>query len=137
MDYRQGLRPQVVCLLATCFLSSLVGISLVYLGTDSPNAPKTGSTAESRSTEPVKPAAVSSDGTDRTEKQPDSSQPVRYIMKNHGGRLAVFEAQEDSPRLVFDVYINTLPKYDQEILQEGVSVEGEDALTKLIEDYIS
>ena len=58
-------------------------------------------------------------------------------MRNHGGRLAVFEAQEDSPRLVFDVYVNTLPEYDQEILQEGVSVEGEDALTKLIEDYIS
>ena len=80
-------------------------------------------------TNSIKPAAVSSSQIQK--------QPVRYIMRNHGGRLAVFEAQEDSPRLVFDVYINTLPEYDQELLQEGVSVEGEDALTKLIEDYIS
>jgi hypothetical protein len=126
MDFRQGLRPQVVCLLTTCFLSSLVGISLVYLGNDSQSTNNMPSTEQTNS---IKPAAVSSSQIQK--------QPVRYIMRNHGGRLAVFEAQEDSPRLVFDVYINTLPEYDQELLQEGVSVEGEDALTKLIEDYIS
>ncbi len=126
MDFRQGLRPQVVCLLTTCFLSSLVGISLVYLGNDSQSSNNMPSTEQTNS---IKPAAVSSSQIQK--------QPVRYIMRNHGGRLAVFEAQEDSPRLVFDVYINTLPEYDQELLQEGVSVEGEDALTKLIEDYIS
>lgn len=134
MDFRQSLRPQVVCLLATCFLSSLVGVSLVYLGMDSTNHTNAGSTTENKASEPLKTAASSSS---QIQKQTESSQPMRYIMRNHGGRLAVFEAQEDSPRLVFDVYVNTLPEYDQEILQEGVSVEGEDALTKLIEDYIS
>ena len=129
MDFRQGLRPQVACLLTTCFLSSLVGISLVYLGTDSQSSNNIPDGRSTEQTNSIKPASVSSSQIQK--------QPVRYTMKNHGGRLAVFEAQEDSPRLVFDVYINTLPEYDQELLQEGVSVEGEDALTKLIVDDIS
>lgn len=131
MDFRQEFRPQAVCLLTTCFFASLVGVSLVYLGMESPP--------------PDSPSAAIGSGVVSGQAEPDSfadksdqtQTPVRYIMKNHGGRLAVFEVQKDSPSLVFDVYINTLPEYDQMALQEGITVEGEDALSKLIEDYVS
>lgn len=51
--------------------------------------------------------------------------------------MLCLEAQQQSPLLVFDVYVNTLPEYDQQLLQEGISVEGEQQLTRIIEDYIS
>ncbi len=134
MDFRQGFIPQAACLLTTCALATLAAVSLVYLGSDTPpehDPPaldSLGGVSEGEASGgPAKLSSVSSSG----------QTPVRYTMKNHGGKLAVFEAKEDSPRLVFDVYINTLPEYDQQLLQEGVTVEGEDALTQLIEDYIS
>ena len=41
------------------------------------------------------------------------------------------------PDLVFDVYVRTLPEYDQQQLERGVRVKDYDKLTALIEDYIS
>ena len=110
MDLGREIRPQLACLITTCLLSSLVGVSLAYLGSESPPPPVPQSSA-SRS---VQSAPQSSEPLN----------PLRYTLKNHGGRLAVFEAQSDSPFRVYDVYINTLPDYDQALLQEGVSVEG-------------
>ena len=123
MDPSREIRPQLACLITTCLLSSLVGVSLAYLGS-----------------EPSAPSAPQSSGSRNGKSAVQSSEPLnplRYTLKNHGGRLAVFESQSDTPFRVYDVYINTLPTYDQELLQEGVSVEGETALARLIEDYVS
>ena len=49
----------------------------------------------------------------------------------------MFRYPEESPLLIFDVYVSTLPEYDQRLLQEGIPAAGEKQLTKLIEDYIS
>lgn len=123
MDISREIRPQLACLITTCLLSSLVGVSLAYLGSDSPAPP-----------------VPQDSGNQSIESAVQSSEPIiplRYTLKNHGGRLAVFESQSDTPFRVYDVYINTLPAYDQELLQEGVAVEGEAALARLIEDYVS
>ena len=128
--------PRILCLVVTCILASLTGLSLVYLGDNTTGSvsskaelsqlPQVDSTVSS----PFYTASLSQSSSQETRQ-------VRYLMKNYGGRLAVFEAQQQSPLLVFDVYVNTLPEYDQQLLQEGISVEGEQQLTRIIEDYIS
>ena len=128
--------PRILCLVVTCILASLTGLSLVYLGDNTTRSvsskaelsqlPQVNSTVSS----PFYTASLSQSSSQETRQ-------VRYLMKNYGGRLAVFEAQQQSPLLVFDVYVNTLPEYDQQLLQEGISVEGEQQLTRIIEDYIS
>jgi len=113
--------PQLLCLLVTCLMSVAAVLALIYL--EKP-------TEETISSLP----ALASAETEQ------SSQPIpqaKYLMKNHGGRLAVFSPQEESPLLIFDVYISTLPEYDQKLLQEGIPAQGEEQLTRLIEDYIS
>lgn len=128
--------PRILCLVVTCILASLTGLSLVYLGDNT-----TGSVSSKAelSQLPQVDSAVSSPFYTASLSQSSSQETrqVRYLMKNYGGRLAVFEAQQQSPLLVFDVYVNTLPEYDQQLLQEGISVEGEQQLTRIIEDYIS
>lgn len=128
--------PRILCLVVTCILASLTGLSLVYLGDNT-----TGSVSSKAelSQLPQVNSAVSSPFYTASLSQSSSQETrqVRYLMKNYGGRLAVFEAQQQSPLLVFDVYVNTLPEYDQQLLQEGISVEGEQQLTRIIEDYIS
>ncbi len=128
--------PRILCLVVTCILASLTGLSLVYLGD---NTTRSVSSKAELSQLPQVNSAVSSPFYTASLSQSSSQETrqVRYLMKNYGGRLAVFEAQQQSPLLVFDVYVNTLPEYDQQLLQEGISVEGEQQLTRIIEDYIS
>ena len=128
--------PRILCLVVTCILASLTGLSLVYLGD---NTTRSVSSKAELSQLPQVNSAVSSPFYTASLSQSSSQETrqVRYLMKNYGGRPAVFEAQQQSPLLVFDVYVNTLPEYDQQLLQEGISVEGEQQLTRIIEDYIS
>lgn len=60
-----------------------------------------------------------------------------YLLKEHEGKLAVFEKGQSTPHMVFDIYISTLPNYDQGQLAQGVKVKDYDELVLLIEDYIS
>ena len=128
--------PRILCLVVTCILASLTGLSLVYLGD---NTTRPVSSKAELSQLPQVDSAVSSPfyAASLSQSSSQETRQVRYLMKNYGGRLAVFEAQQQSPLLVFDVYVNTLPEYDQQLLQEGISVEGEQQLTRIIEDYIS
>ena len=66
----------------------------------------------------------------------DTSQ-YPYLLRTYDGKLAVFTDDLVQPDLVFDVYVRTLPEYDQEQLEHGIRVESYDKLTSLIEDYIS
>jgi len=60
-----------------------------------------------------------------------------YLLREHEGKLAVFEKGQDTPHMVFDIYVSTLPDYDQGQLAQGVKVKDYDELVLLIEDYIS
>ena len=60
-----------------------------------------------------------------------------YLLRSYDGKLAVFTDDLVEPDLVFDVYVRTLPEYDQRQLERGVRVRDYDKLTALIEDYIS
>ncbi len=60
-----------------------------------------------------------------------------YLLKTVDGKLAVFAAREDRPRKVFEVYVATLPLYDQKQLERGVPVKDYEELLKRLEDYSS
>ena len=60
-----------------------------------------------------------------------------YELKNHDGKLAVFFYGETQPRMVFEVYVSTLPEYDRKQLSAGVPVKNYEELLIRIEDYSS
>ena len=70
-----------------------------------------------------------------------SSSPLdepTYLLKEYEGRLAVFRQDApDDPDLVLDVFIHSLPEFDQQQLRDGIPVRDEKELTARIEDYIS
>ena len=57
----------------------------------------------------------------------------KYIMRDYNGRIAVFG--EDEPQEVFDVFTSSLPRGEAERVYKGITVEGDEALQKLIEDF--
>lgn len=59
----------------------------------------------------------------------------KYTLRDYGGRIAVFRYGEDEPDEVFDIFTSSLPDGEIERLQTGITVEGEEALQRLIEDY--
>ena len=57
-----------------------------------------------------------------------------WIVKEHDRRIGIFS--EDGQLLeLLEIYTNTLPKADQGLLREGISVTDRSALYALIEDY--
>ena len=66
---------------------------------------------------------------------PESAAATPYILKDHGGRLAVFAAEGGEPLRVYDVYIHLLPESDVAALQKGIPVESEERLDRLLEDF--
>lgn len=69
-----------------------------------------------------------------TESETEERQVV-YTVKSHDGRLAICVNGEIS--YILDVYINTLPKTDKALLEEGIVVYSERELYRIIEDYSS
>lgn len=59
----------------------------------------------------------------------------KYIMRDYNGRIAVFIYGEDKPQEVFDVFTSSLPRGEAERIYKGITVEGDEALQKLIEDF--
>ena len=59
----------------------------------------------------------------------------KYIMRDYNGRIAVFACGEDEPLEVFDIFTSSLPKSEAERVYKGITVEGGEALQRLIEDF--
>ena len=60
-----------------------------------------------------------------------------YVIKESGGRVAVFKQGEEKPLMITETYLNNLPKTDAEKLKKGVPAEDKKQLRKLLEDYCS
>ena len=56
-----------------------------------------------------------------------------YLIKEFNGKIGIFE--NDALIYTLDVYIFTLPKKDQKLLSEGISVSSKEELYKIIEEY--
>lgn len=53
------------------------------------------------------------------------------------GQLALFEEGATEPIEVYDVSVLSLPTEEQERIREGITVENEDVLAELLENYTS
>ena len=65
------------------------------------------------------------------------SQPteVAYIVKEYGGKLAVFSGSDTTPIAVYEVYIHLLPENDIELLRKGIVANDDYALLKTLENF--
>ena len=65
------------------------------------------------------------------------SQPaeIAYIVKEYGGKLAVFTQDDSQPIAVYEVYVHLLPENDIEILRKGIPVDNDYTLLKTLENY--
>jgi len=60
-----------------------------------------------------------------------------FILGAYNGKLALLSPDGESIYEIFDVYINTLPDYDKNLLLNGIKITDADELRSLIEDYSS
>lgn len=58
-----------------------------------------------------------------------------YLLKDYGGRLAVFAPEGGEPLRVYEVYTHLLPEGDVAALQQGIPVESQERLDRLLEDF--
>ena len=65
----------------------------------------------------------------------DSPSQVSYIIKEHGGKIAVFAPGEEEPLAVYEVYVHLLPENDIELLRKGITVDDDYTLVKTLEDF--
>ena len=111
------MRNAILLTLAGIFLVSLITIAAVYLI----------------------PAQQTVPAPSMSETAPQTPDPMQYpyLLRTHEGKLALFTEDLVKPDMIFDVYVRTLPDYDQQQLERGVRVEDFEKLNMLIEDYIS
>ena len=62
---------------------------------------------------------------------------IIYTLKDHNGRLALFESNNPKPMAVYEIFTSTLPETDQLDLKNGITVTSEKEAQKLIEEYTS
>lgn len=62
---------------------------------------------------------------------------MTYILKSYKGKIAVFKSDSKTPVKITDTEISKLPKDDQLSLTNGIEVEDELELNRLLEDYCS
>ncbi len=59
----------------------------------------------------------------------------KYLVKEVGGKINVFENGKNEPIEILDKPTNILPEYDQKLLKEGIYLENIEQLDRLLEDY--
>lgn len=65
----------------------------------------------------------------------DAPARTAYIVKEYGGKLAVFGRGNEEPLAVYEVYVHLLPENDIELLRKGISVDDDYTLQKTLEDF--
>ena len=78
-------------------------------------------------------------GADKAESGSPSapSAAPKYRLGEWKGKVAAFNADEDTPYEIFDVYVDSLPDIDRVLLKKGIPAADREALDALIEDYTS
>ena len=60
-----------------------------------------------------------------------------FLLGCHDGFVALWIPPAKEPAVVFPYAVTSLPPADQKRLQEGIEAETNEALTSLLEDYLS
>jgi len=66
-----------------------------------------------------------------TETEPERA----YVVREHGGIIAVFEGGGNLPVLTVQVPVSSLPEEDRLLLKEGVSFDSYGAMVAFLENY--
>ena len=96
----------------------------------------TGTANENKSTgaSQQKPEIISdSNAAEQSAHEPD----IIFILGEINGKLAILGPDRETVHEIFDVYINTLPEYDRNLLIEGIKITTAEELGSLLEDYSS
>lgn len=65
----------------------------------------------------------------------DTPTQTAYIIKEYGGKVAVFNNTDEDPLAVYEVYVHLLPENDIELLRKGIAVDDDYTLQKTLEDF--
>jgi len=58
-----------------------------------------------------------------------------YVLLERDGVIAVFKGEDaETPEFVTDIVVLSLPAADREMLKEGLKIEGEPELYRVLED---
>ena len=60
-----------------------------------------------------------------------------FLIGNYRGYIALWTNEEEDPAKVFPYSVSSLPPADQALVNEGIRLETEADLLKLLEDYLS
>ena len=60
-----------------------------------------------------------------------------FLLGNYNGFIALWQLPESNPTVVFPYSTASLPLADQEKLADGILIESDEQLQKLLEDYLS
>lgn len=60
-----------------------------------------------------------------------------FLLGIHNGYIALWEDGKADPARVFPYRAETLPPADQQALKDGIHLDDESALIRLLEDYLS
>ena len=60
-----------------------------------------------------------------------------YILKDYGGRIALYKRGYSLPVEIFDVTTKSLPQSDKKLIENGIQASSDEEAQKLIEDYTS
>lgn len=80
---------------------------------------------------------ISSTDTNPNSALAEQNRNIIFILGVYDGKLAVMDSEKNKIYEVFDVYINTLPEYDKNLLSAGIEIKNVNDLYSLIEDYSS
>ena len=72
----------------------------------------------------------------KTVKQSNDSE-IQYTIRAYEGKIGVFREDSDSPNQTLDIPLSTLPQADRDALSAGITVTGNTALRRILEDYES
>lgn len=64
------------------------------------------------------------------------TQRVIYILSDYHGRIALFRDNNEIPIKVYDVFTDSLPQTDRDLIKNGIEVNY-NQLPEIIEDYLS
>ena len=71
------------------------------------------------------------------QKQADVKKSIIYTVCDLDGKIAVYKNDDDTPLYVYSVLVKNLPPQDQEALKNGITLDSNEKLIRLIEDYTS
>lgn len=60
-----------------------------------------------------------------------------FLIGNYQGYIALWTDEDSAPAKVFPYCVASLPPADQERIDQGIRVDSEDDLRRLLEDYLS